>query len=97
VSLSDGELDALVLANGPSEDHPLLRSRHRALDEPAAVAHALGGDQDAFGVHAVQDVAEAATLFTNQRGGGNAQIGELEFAGGVVQPGLDGAEGQAVF
>ena len=32
----------------------------RPLDEPAAVADALGGDQDALGVHTVEDVPEPA-------------------------------------
>ena len=45
------------------------RSRARsagALDEPAAVADALAGDQDPLGVHAVEDVAEALALLPDE-------------------------------
>ena len=63
----DRELDALVRADRPAEDDALASRRRRLLDEPAAVADALGGDQDALGVHAVEDVAEALALLADQR------------------------------
>ena len=63
----DRELHALVRADRPAEDDALRRVARRPLDEPAAVADALGGDQDPLGVHAVEDVAEALALLADQR------------------------------
>ena len=44
----------------------------RFLGEPAAVADALGGDQDPLGVHPVEDVAEALALLADQSVDGHA-------------------------
>src|SRR5205823_136600 len=52
----DGELHALVLADGPAEDLSLFGVGSGCLDEPVAVADALGCDEDPLGIHAVQDV-----------------------------------------
>src|SRR5918997_4725778 len=57
VRLRYGELDALVLPDRAPEDDTLLRPRGRPVYEPPAVADALGGDEDAFGVHTVEDVS----------------------------------------
>ena len=70
VGFGDGELDALVLADLAAEDLAVIGIIGRLLDEPARVADALGGDQDALGVHAVEDIAEALALFADQRIGG---------------------------
>ncbi|KAI1690622.1 hypothetical protein DdX_22385 [Ditylenchus destructor] len=45
-----GELHALVLADGPAENHALLRVLRDPVDEPVAVADALGRDQRALRV-----------------------------------------------
>jgi hypothetical protein len=37
-----------------------------ALDEPAAVADGLGGNQDALGVPTVDDIAKSQALFADQ-------------------------------
>jgi hypothetical protein len=55
--LGDRELHALVLADRPVEDDALAGVAAGAFDEPVAVADALGGDQRALGVEAVEDVA----------------------------------------
>ena len=67
VRARDRKLHALVLADRPAEHDALVRVARRALDEPAAVADALGGDQDPLGVQAVEDVAEALALLADQR------------------------------
>src|SRR3712207_9535923 len=67
--------------------------RSRPLDEPAPVPYALGGDQDALGVHAVEDVAEAFALLADKGARRDAQVLEEELARLVVDhhpPGLHG-------
>ena len=61
-----GELDALVLADGPAEDLALLRPRAGFVYKETAVAYALGGYQDALGVHPVEDVAKALSLLADE-------------------------------
>ena len=85
----DGELHALVLADGAPEDGAIFRIGGGAVDEEAPIADAFGCDQDALGVHAVQDVFEARTLFADQIFGGDFEIVEEEFGGRVVQHGTD--------
>src|SRR6185437_11748518 len=55
-------LHALVLADRPAEDDALLGVRRGASERDEAQADRLGGDQDAFGVHAVQNQAETLTF-----------------------------------
>jgi hypothetical protein len=59
------ELDALVLPDRTLEDLALLCPIRRPLDEETSVAHALGGDEDALGVHAVHCVPEALAFLTD--------------------------------
>src|SRR5438034_403477 len=59
VGARDRELHALVLADRATEHLALARIGGRLCEEPSRVADALGTDQDAFGVHAVEDVAKA--------------------------------------
>ena len=49
----------------------------------------LRGDQDALGVHAVDDVAEALALLADQVLGGHLQVVEEHLAGVVVDHGVD--------
>src|SRR6266436_3599782 len=66
-------LDRLVLTDLPTEDHSLLRVGAGAIERRLAEPDSLGGDQDALGVHAVQDVLEASALLADAVGLGNAQ------------------------
>src|SRR5215203_613990 len=59
----DGELDALVLADGPPENLALCGAFCGFLYKPPSVAHAFGGDQDTLRVHAVDYVTETLSLF----------------------------------
>jgi hypothetical protein len=59
------------------------------------VADAFGGDQDALGVHAVEDVAEALALLADQVLGRHLQVVEEQLGGGVVHHRADRADGQA--
>src|SRR5215204_2072980 len=60
-----GELDALVLADPAPEHRALAGALCGLLYEPPPAAHALCGDEDKFSVHAVDDVAETFSLFTD--------------------------------
>src|SRR3546814_9016905 len=52
VRAGDGKLHALVLADGAVKDNALLGVGRYLVDEPVAVAYALGRDQRAFGIQA---------------------------------------------
>ena len=57
----------------------IRRGRARSespIHKPAAVANRLGGDQDALGVPAVDDVAEALAFLADKVLGGNLDIVE---------------------
>src|SRR5215210_1490815 len=91
VCLRYGELDPLILSYGTVEHDPLPSPLRGLVDEPAAVSDALGGDEDALGVHAVQDVAEALALLADQGARRYRQVLEDELVGLVVDhdpPGL---------
>ncbi len=66
-------LDGLVLADRPVEYDALLRIVCRARERDPAEAHRLGGDQDALGIHAVQNVFEAAAFVADAVGGRHLQ------------------------
>ncbi len=85
----DRELDPLVLADRPVEDHSALGVVRRPLDEPVAVADTFGGDQDALGVHAVENVAEATSLLADQVLCWDLQVVEEEGVGVVIHHGVD--------
>jgi hypothetical protein len=55
----------LVRADGTAEHRALGGVGDGAVDEPVAVADGLGGEQDAFGVPAVEDVAEPGVDLTD--------------------------------
>jgi hypothetical protein len=58
-------LDGLVLADRAVEDDALVGVLDSPLQRRLAQADSLGGDQDALGVHAVQDVLEATALLAD--------------------------------
>ena len=62
----DGELNALVFADRAVEDPAFAGVRRRLGDEPPRVADGLGGDQDALGVEAVEQIPESLALFADQ-------------------------------
>jgi hypothetical protein len=95
VGAGDRELDALVLPDGAVENDALAGVAPRAIDEPETVADAFGGDEDAFGVHAIEDVAEALALFADEGLGGNLEVIEEDFVGLVVDHVADGAQREA--
>ena len=66
------------------------------LQEPAAVADAFLRDQDALGVHAVEDVAEAPALLADQVLGRHFEIVEEHLVGVVVDHRLDRPDLDAV-
>src|SRR5256885_1824136 len=58
-------LDRLVLADRAVEDDTLFRVGGGAIDRAAPEPDQLGADQDALGIHAVQDVFEALAFFAD--------------------------------
>src|SRR5690606_40622005 len=84
VRFGDWELHALVLADRATKHHAVTGVLGRFFGEPAAITYALGGDQGALGVQAVEDVAEALALFADQAAGGDFQVVEEQLVGLVV-------------
>ena len=60
-------LDALVLADGATEDDALFRIDRRAVKRIAAQADGFGTDQDAFGIEAVEQITKAFAFFADAR------------------------------
>src|SRR5690349_14359662 len=85
VGAGDRELHALVGGDRTAEDDPFRRVARGPVDEPAAVAYALGGDQDALRVHAVEDLAEPASLHADERVGRKLDAVEEHLRRRVVQ------------
>src|SRR4029079_8795371 len=86
----------LVLPDGTAEDDALFRVLRGALDEPAAVADALRGNEDPLRVEAVDEIAEALALFADQRVHGYLEIVEEELRRRMVHHRADGTDGEAV-
>src|SRR5918998_3014039 len=84
VCLRYGKLDPLVLPDRAPKDYALFRPLGSPVYKPPSVADALGGDQDPFGVHPVQDVAEALVLLADQGVRRDFQVLEEKLVGLVV-------------
>jgi hypothetical protein len=84
----------LVLPDRPAEQGAALRVVGRFCDEPLGVADAFRRDQDALGVHAGENVAEALTLLADQIVRWHAQVVEEHLGGGVVHHGADRIDGE---
>ncbi|HNM98400.1 MAG TPA: serine/threonine-protein kinase, partial [Marmoricola sp.] len=74
-------LDGLVLADRAVEHHALAGVLRGARQRRLAQAHGLGGDEDALGVHAVQDVLEAPAFLANAVLLGNLEVHEEQLVG----------------
>ncbi len=90
VCLGKRELDALILADGASEDDALSGTVGCLFEKPASVADAFGCDKDTLSVHAVEDIAKALSFLAYQVAGRDADVIEGEFVGFVVEHGLNG-------
>jgi hypothetical protein len=73
-SLGQREGDALVLADGPVEDHAVVRIGDGLADRGASDADGLRGNEDAFGVEAIEQVAEALALLPHPVGDRDGQV-----------------------
>ena len=87
-----GNLDALVLRDGPVENHTVVAVFSSAIDKPVAVADAFGGDQNTFRVHAVEDIAEAFALLADKVLFRNFEVVEEDLVGFVIHHVADGAQ-----
>ena len=65
-------------------------------DEPFGVADAFGGDQDALGIHAGEDVAKALALLADEIVRRHPHVLEKHLGGGVIHHGADRPNGQAL-
>ncbi|MEY3605417.1 MAG: hypothetical protein RIQ49_2449 [Pseudomonadota bacterium] len=54
------KLHTLILTNGSSENLSILHISGDPIDEPVAIADALGRDQDSFGIKPIKNVLKAA-------------------------------------
>ncbi len=84
-ALGNGELHALIPADGTVEDDALAGIAGDALDEPVSVADALGGDQGALGIQAVEDVLEALSFSADQILRGDLEVLDEELVGILVE------------
>src|ERR1700722_20204042 len=66
IGLGDRELDALILADRTAAYRALLGVIGGLGDKPFGIADAFRRDQDAFGIHAGEDVAKALALLADQ-------------------------------
>ena len=95
VGAGNRKLHALILTDRAIEHHALPRIAPSLVGKPVSIANALGGDQDALRVHAVQNVAEALPFFADQVLGGNFEVIEEHFVGLVIHHVADGAHREA--
>ena len=86
----------LVLADGATEDVALARVIAGLFDEPFGVADTFCRDQNALGIHAGEDVAEALAFLADATFRGNAHVFKKHFAGIVVHHRADRPDGQAL-
>jgi hypothetical protein len=68
------ELDSLVGADRAAEHLAGAGVGAGPVGEPVAVADGFGGEQDAFGVQPVEDVAEALALAADEAARRNPQV-----------------------
>ena len=90
----DGELYPLVLPDRPPEDFALAGIGACAINEKAGIAQAFPGNQDALGIHAVEDVVKATPLLADQGVGWDMQVVEEQLCRGVVDHGPDRPDGE---
>ena len=92
----DRELYALVLADRTVEYHPLVGIVGGGADEPLRVADRLVRDQDALGVHAVEDAAETLAFRPDQVFRRHLEAVEEDLGGVVVDHRTELADFHAV-
>ena len=95
IGARDRKLHALVLPDRPVEQSALLGIGGGFGDEPFGVADAFRRDQDALGIHAGQDVAEALAFLADQIFRRHAQVVEEHFRCRVIHHGADRIDGDA--
>ena len=109
----EGVLDGLVLADGAAEDVAVLGVLGGAFEGDEAEADGFGGDEDSFGVEAVEDVFEAPALFADEVFLGDDEVVDEElvrvdgfaahfvdfadFDAGAVEFGVEEAEAVCAF
>ncbi len=89
-------MHALILPDRPTKDDALIGVVDGALDKPVAVADGFGGDEDAFSVEAIQEIAEALTFFADQIFGRDEEVVEKDLRGVVVHHRAHRLDGEAV-
>ena len=81
------ELDTLILPNRPPKHDAFAGVSAALFQKPPAVADALRGDQDPFGVESIQQRTKSLALLTDEVLHRNVQAIEEHLAGVVVQHG----------
>src|SRR6185295_14021862 len=88
----DRKLHTLILSDRPAKYDALLGIVRRASDKVLGIPEAFGGDQNAFGIHTINNVLETFALLADQILGGNLEIVDEDFAGVVIDHGVDLAD-----
>src|SRR5690606_37366981 len=96
VGAGDRELHSLVLANGAVEHAPFSSVVAGGFNEPAGIAEHLGGGNDAFGVHAVENVAKATPFLTDAVFYRHFQAVDEDLGGVVIHHGAQRSDLEAV-
>src|SRR5699024_8537197 len=84
VGTGNGELHALVLADGAIKDDPFAGVLGHLVNKPIGITNTFGGTQCALGVESIEDITEAHALFANAVFNGDFQIFEKKLIGLVV-------------
>ena len=86
----------MVLTNGSAKHHPVVGIAAGAVNEPIGVPNALGGNQYALGIQAIQNVGKAFALLADQVVSRDFQLIEKDFIGFVVDHIANRLDGHAM-
>src|SRR5688572_21530743 len=90
------ELNTLVLTDRPTEHDTFGGIASASIDEPAAIAHAFGGDENPFGIESIEDIREPLAFLAHQVLGRHLQILDEELGGSVIHHGANGTNRDTV-
>src|SRR5260370_32795635 len=96
VSVGQRRLHSLILSDGPLKHDSLSCVATGAVEEPAAIADALRGNQDPLCVQPIEQITESLPFLPDEVVCGHAYVIEEDLSGCVIHHSADGADGQSV-
>src|SRR5260370_15026209 len=96
VSARQRELHTLILSDGPLKHDSLSCVATGAVEEPAAIADALRGNQDPLCVQPIEQITESLPFLPDEVVCGHAYVIDEDLSGCVIHHSADGAAGQSV-